>query len=118
MEHKQELAIVALCSEPTITRASEVSNVSRTTIYEWLSNPEFKLALLRARANTIVAAGNLCTINYLKANEILRDVMDNPGEMPVPLQKLRMQASRMVIAGVQRIEQDQLLAAEAENVDQ
>ncbi len=114
MEHKKELAIVALCEQPSITKAAEVSNISRQTLYEWMTTPEFKLAYLRYRAHAITQASVLLTSNMVQAAQWIVDAGENPGAMPIPQQKLRLQAARMILQNAHRFQADELLAAEAE----
>jgi len=111
---KQELAIVAIVESPTLTRASEVSNVSRQTLYTWMSDPTFRLALLRSRQHAMTVASTILTANLVNASDTIVDVMDNPESRPVREQKLRLQAARMIQQGAHRFQNDELLAAEAE----
>ncbi len=112
IDHKKELAILALCSEPTITRASEVSNVSRQTLYDWMSEPEFKLALLRARSHAITQASVLLTSRMTQASEWIIEVGENP---TMPGARTKLAAARLVLAQAHRFQSDELLLAEAEN---
>ena len=46
---KQEKALACLLSEPTIEAAAKAAKVSKTILYEWLKQPEFKAALDAAK---------------------------------------------------------------------
>lgn len=46
---KQEKALACLLSEPTIEAAAKAAKVSKTILYEWLKQPEFKAALDNAK---------------------------------------------------------------------
>jgi len=114
-DDKQQRAIVALNEAPTITRAAEISNISKQTLYTYLENPEFKLAYLRYRAHAITQASVLLTSNMVQAAQWIVDAGENPGAMPIPQQKLRLQAARMILQNAHRFQSDELLLAEAEN---
>lgn len=46
---KQQKAIMALLTEPTITQAAERSGVGETTLYRWMKEEEFDQAFRDAR---------------------------------------------------------------------
>jgi hypothetical protein len=53
---KQEQAILALMSEPTVTRAAELVQVDPRTIYRWLEDPTFASAFRRTRREAFAQA--------------------------------------------------------------
>ena len=44
LNRRQEMAIVALLNEPTVRRASELSNIPEATMRRWLTQDAFKRA--------------------------------------------------------------------------
>lgn len=46
---KQDAAIIALLTEPTVERAATKAKVAPRTVYRWLNQPEFKAAFRDAR---------------------------------------------------------------------
>src|SRR4051794_5680210 len=46
---KQEEAIAALLSQPTVEQAARAVNIGTRTLIRWLQNPEFKIAYHKAR---------------------------------------------------------------------
>lgn len=52
---RQEAAIAAILSTPTITAAAEVAGVTRQTVHRWLNDTEFQAALRAARAQAFDA---------------------------------------------------------------
>jgi hypothetical protein len=46
---KQEEAIAALLSQPTVEQAARAVNIGTRTLIRWLQNPEFKAAYHKAR---------------------------------------------------------------------
>jgi hypothetical protein len=46
---KQEEAIIALLSQPSVEQAARAANIGPRTLVRWLQNPEFKVAYHKAR---------------------------------------------------------------------
>ena len=75
---KQQAAIAALLSSPSITEAAEASGAGRRSLHRWLEDPDFRRALAAAEAEAISSAvrrmvgdmgGNLAT---------MREIRDDP----------------------------------------
>jgi hypothetical protein len=56
LTRKQELAIAALLSEPTVAAAAEKAGVSEVTLWRWQKQPEFLAAYRLARRETMEKA--------------------------------------------------------------
>src|SRR5579862_8739370 len=52
LSRKQERAILALLSEPTVKRAAALAGVGESTLWKWLSDQSFHSAFLEARRRT------------------------------------------------------------------
>jgi hypothetical protein len=53
---KQQKAIIALLSEPTISAAAQASKIGQTTLHRWLNDPSFAAALKTARGQAFETA--------------------------------------------------------------
>ncbi len=73
----QNSVILSLSSGSSITAAAEVAGISRTTIYSWLTKPEFAEALDHARADHTIAIRDELNDAALKAIRTLVAVMDD-----------------------------------------
>src|SRR5215203_4591079 len=53
---REEAALTALLSEPTIAKAAARAGVSESTLLRWMAEPEFKARLRAARRSVVEAA--------------------------------------------------------------
>lgn len=53
---REEAALAALLTEPTIARAAEKASVSESTLLRWMAEPAFKTRLRAARREVVEAA--------------------------------------------------------------
>jgi len=53
LEPKQQQAIIALLTQPTITGAAESIGINPKTLHEWLKQPDFREAYAEARDQTM-----------------------------------------------------------------
>lgn len=53
LEPKQQQAIIALLTQPTITGAAESIGINPKTMHEWLKQPDFREAYAEARDQTM-----------------------------------------------------------------
>jgi hypothetical protein len=74
---RKNKALAALISEPTIKGAAEVSGVSERTIYQYLSDAEFKQALTDAESELLSNAQRILIKGQEVALGVLMDVMEN-----------------------------------------
>lgn len=56
LSRKKEQAIVALLEAPTVREAAERVSISPTTLYKWMSLPEFDRAYRQARREAMAVA--------------------------------------------------------------
>jgi hypothetical protein len=56
LTRKQEQAVAALLTQPTLTQAAQAVNLSERTLRSWLSQPEFKEAYRTARRQVVEGA--------------------------------------------------------------
>ena len=48
---RQEKTVIALLTQPSVTKAAEAAGVGQRTIYRWLDDPDFARAYRKARRN-------------------------------------------------------------------
>lgn len=74
---KQQQAIAALLTEPTMAEAAARCGISEKTLWRWSHNPEFAARFREARNRTLEAAINkLCSSTY-QAAAVLLEVSTN-----------------------------------------
>ncbi|SRR6266849_3175917 len=72
---RQEAAVAALLTAPTITEAAQVVGVAESTLRRWLAEPEFQAAYQEARQQAVsMAVGRLQGL-LAKAAETLERAM-------------------------------------------
>ena len=74
---KQQAAIAALLSSPSITEAAEASGIGRSTMHRWLEDPEFKQALSAAEAEAISSAVRRMVGDMSDNLATMRDIRDD-----------------------------------------
>src|SRR5690349_114005 len=72
---KQESAIAALLTEPTVEKAADAVGVNRRTLYRWLDDAAFKAAYRKARRQAFSHAISLCQKYLPHAVQTLLKVM-------------------------------------------
>ena len=78
---KQQRAIAALISEPTIKGAAEVAGVGERTLHRWLLEDEnFKDALAQAESALIDGASRQLLSGQTQALNVLSDIMQNSND--------------------------------------
>jgi hypothetical protein len=69
---KQQKAIAALLSEPTLGKAAKAAGIGERTLYNWLNEPNFKAALRSAEKELLdnvtrrLAAGQVLALDTLQ----------------------------------------------------
>ena len=53
MNNKKQIAIEILATGQDISKAAELSNVSRPTLYKWINDPDFKRELAKRQGEMI-----------------------------------------------------------------
>jgi hypothetical protein len=79
---KQEKAIGALLSQPTMEEAAEAAGVNRATIFRWLQQKEFQAAYTSARRESVKQAIARLQQTTSEAVDTLRDVMKSSTNFP------------------------------------
>ncbi|KZE66170.1 hypothetical protein AWM68_07290 [Fictibacillus phosphorivorans] len=72
---KQELAIIALLTEPTIKQAAEKVGIGETTIYRWLQTDSFQQLFRSAKNQAVSQATARLQQSSTLAVETLNEVM-------------------------------------------
>ena len=75
---KQEKAIAALLTEPTVERAAHAAGVGERTLYEWLDQPAFKAEYRRCRREAFSQAIALTQRYAPLAVQTLTKIMADP----------------------------------------
>ncbi len=81
---KQQKALDALLTEPTVTKAAKLARLSEVTLYRWLQEPIFAGAYKAARGRLLEGTLTALQAASIRAVETLRAVLDDavakPGE--------------------------------------
>lgn len=93
LSRKQETAIVALISQPTIPAAAKVTGVADITLWRWMQHPRFQRAYRDARRHVVEAALVEVQAATSEAVQTLRSVMNDPDAPPAS----RVAAARCVL---------------------
>jgi hypothetical protein len=73
-ERLREKAVSLLLSEKTIETAAKKCGVTRRTLHRWLRDPEFRAALMEAKAELLKTATRTLTRNSVKAADVLAKI--------------------------------------------
>jgi len=79
---KKRRAVEALLTEPDVTQAAKAAGVSRNTLYRWMKEPDFMVAVANAEADALAGMSRALVKLGDQAVEVLRDAMNDP-ETPV-----------------------------------
>ena len=79
---KQQAAIAALLSSPSITEAAEASGAGRRTLHRWLEDPGFRQALAAAEAEAISSAVRRMVGDMSENLATMREIRDDPDTSP------------------------------------
>jgi hypothetical protein len=90
---KQQRAIAALMTEPTIDAAAKTAGVHRATMFRWLNDATFCAELRRSADDAIAATVRRLTTLSASAVDVMRDAMGN--DMPIGV---RLRAADTVLA--------------------
>ena len=74
---RQLKAIPIIVASPTYIEGCEKAKLNRTTFYEWLKNPEFKVELNRQRDDVATEAFGILSQSLTKAIETLVDLLNH-----------------------------------------
>lgn len=93
LSRKQEQAIAALLTAPSITEAAQQTGIGEQTLFRWLKDPAFAEAYRQARRQVVQQAITQLQAACGEAVENLRVIMGNP-EAPA---SARVSAARTVL---------------------
>ena len=74
---RQLKAIPIIVTSPTYTEGCQKAKLNRTTLYDWLSQPEFKAELERQRDEITAEAFGVLSQSLTKAVETLTGLLDH-----------------------------------------
>ena len=74
---KQESAILALLTEPTLEEAAKRAGVNRTTLFRWHQNKDFHDAYMKARRDSVRQAIARLQSKTTEAVDVLAEIMNN-----------------------------------------
>lgn len=74
---KQEKAIMALLTEPTIGQAAEKAGIGETTLYRWMKEEEFDQAYKEARNHAFSQTISRIQQSTSNAVNTLNEIMEN-----------------------------------------
>lgn len=114
LSQKQEKAIVALLTEPTIKQVAAVTGVGESTIYRWLQEDEFDEAFREARKNAFSQSITHLQQAATTAVSTLKEIMVNSEASP----SSRVTASKTVIEMAYKAYELEDLTAEIDKIKQ
>jgi len=94
---RKALALETLSFGLSVEKASEVSHVSRMTIYNWLKRDDFKNELKEKQCEYFSRLSKRMTAITLKALEVLEKSLDSRNE------SIRLRASSIAISNINTI---------------
>ena len=104
---KQELAIAALVSEPSIGKAAAKAGIAKKTLWRWLQRNAFREAYRKAKMELVRHAMAQLQAAMVEAVQTLRDVMGDIEATP----SARVSAAKAVMAlGLKATELEELEA--------
>lgn len=83
LNRKQEIAVLALMTEPTLKEAASKVGVSETTIYRWMQLDEFKTMFRNAKRQAVGQATARLQQSSTLAVETLNEIMANKKASPM-----------------------------------
>ena len=73
--HREDAALAALLSEPTIAQAATRAGIAETTLLRWMAEPEFKARLRAARRSVVEGAvGRLQQVTTQAVDALARNL--------------------------------------------
>jgi DNA-binding MurR/RpiR family transcriptional regulator len=111
---KQEKAIMALLTEPTIRKAAEKAGVGETTLYRWMQEESFDQAFKEAKKMALAQTISRLQQTTTNAVETLKSVMENE-DSPA---SSRVSAAKTVLEMAFKAYEMEDLAAQIEEMQQ
>ncbi len=107
LSRKQEDAIIALLSAPTLEEAAKATGITYITLWRWMQKPEFVESYRNARVEAVRQAVSRLSKVCSEAVDVLRGIMTDP-EAP---SSSRVTAAKTILDGAFKgIELDDLAA--------
>ena len=100
---RQHKAILALCETPTKEAAARAAGVSRTALYEWLRDEDFKAELKRVRAELYAEGLGVLKASTSKAATVLLALLESKSE-----DTRRLAAGQVLTLGLKAAEMESL----------
>lgn len=79
---KQRRAVEALLTQPDLSQAAKTAGVSRNTLYRWMKDKDFLVAMADAEADALSGLSRTLVSLGDQAVTVLRDAMSDP-EAPI-----------------------------------
>jgi hypothetical protein len=96
LTHKQDKAIAALLSEPTVTAAAAKCGIGERTLHRWCTEPTFAAAYTAARHDAVgQAVGRLQHATGIAVDALI-DVLDSE-YAPIAPAAVRVSAAKVII---------------------
>lgn len=96
LTRRQRRAISALLTYPTVEAAAAACGLARQTLFRYLADDRFKLALAQAETEAIAQAARQMAGGASEAVAALRQVLENPDSTPGE----RIKAARALLAAL------------------
>ena len=98
---RQDKAILALLTTPTVDQAARTAGVGRTTVHRWLNDEDFRDELRRRRTAIADAALDTFKVYVLRSVDTLSGLLDSENE------KVRRLAAKDILEYVFRVREQQ-----------
>jgi hypothetical protein len=82
LTHRQEAAILALISQPTIRDAAQTARIGESTLWRWLQQQDFQAAYSKARRESVRQAIARLQNRTGQAVEVLAEIMNDSTANP------------------------------------
>lgn len=79
---RQRRALTAILGAPTLDTAAAACGIARRSLERYLSQPDFRAALVAAEAQALDQAGRVLVAGQAQALAVLADVMSDPNARP------------------------------------
>lgn len=114
LSRRQEQAIVALLSAPTVAAAAQLAHVGEASLFRWMASPGFRAALMAARRSAVSVAVSRLQQASGEAVSVLTGIMLDEGVQP----SARVIAAKAVLAMALHAVEIEDLAARIEALEQ
>ena len=80
LSERQKMLLTLHLEEPDIRKAAKKAGIGRTTLYRWLNQPEFSVALNTQRYNSYMEALSVIRISANHAIQTLNNLLESDNE--------------------------------------